>query len=294
MYDTILVPTDGSDHARRAAEHAGLVAAAVDATLQFVTVVDLDVAAGPFSAGGVDDDYVEQLTEAARSTVDGTASLVDGDMAIESDVLTGTPADAILDYATDHDVDMVCLGTHGRSGLHRYLTGSVAERILRRAPVPVVTVRETDEREVGDGYDEILVPTDGSDRAAAAVAHAVSLGERFDSRVHAVSVVNVGDIATGSEVGLPENLLRELELAADDATAAVAGEARAAGLDAVTSVSVGRPKAALLAYVEDNGIDLVCMGTHGRTGLDRVLVGSTAEALVRGSAVPVMTVSPAE
>jgi nucleotide-binding universal stress UspA family protein len=293
MYDTILVPTDGSDGARRAVEHAALVAA-VDATLHVVTVVDIDAAAGPFSAGGIDDDYVERLRTAGRETAAETAALVEADVAVESDVLTGNPADAILDYLDDHDVDMVCMGTHGRRGLQRYLTGSVAERVLRHAPVPVLTVRATEASEVGEGYDEILVPTDGSDRAEAAVAHALALGERFDSRIHAVSVVNVGDIPTGSEMGLGESLLSELKSQAEDAADAVADEAEAAGLSAVTAVSVGQPKGALLSYVEDHDIDMVCMGTHGRTGLDRVLVGSTAEALVRRSAVPVLTVSAAQ
>jgi nucleotide-binding universal stress UspA family protein len=294
MYDTILVPTDGSDGARRAVEHAALVAGAVDATLHVVTVVDIDGAAGPFSAGGIDDDYVERLRAGGRETAAETAALVDDAVTVDTEVLTGNPADAILDYLDEYDVDMVCMGTHGRRGLQRYLTGSVAERVLRHAPVPVLTVRTTPESEVGDGYDEILVPTDGSDRAEAAVAHALALGERFDSRIHAVSVVNVGDIPTGSESGLGESLLSELKSTAGAATQRVAEEAEAAGLTAATSVTVGRPKGALLSYVEDHDVDLVCMGTHGRTGLDRVLVGSTAEALVRRSPVPVLTVSAAD
>jgi len=290
MYDRILVPTDGSDHASRAADHAALLAETFDATVDLVTVVDLDAAAGPFSAGGVDEGYVEQLTDSGRETLGDAESRFDRVGTVETAVLTGSPAEAILGHAADHDVDLVCMGTHGRSGLGRYLTGSVAERVLRQASVPVMTVRATDEGDAA-GYDELLVPTDGSERAEAAVEHALAIAERFDSRVHVVSVVNVGDIATGSEMGIPDGLLAELEAGASDATESVANEARAAGLDAVTSVSVGRPKRDLLAYVEDNDIDLVCMGTHGRTGLNRVLVGSTAEALVRHCTIPVLTVS---
>lgn len=290
MYDTILVPTDGSDHARRAAEHAALLAGALDATVHVVSVVDLDDAAGPFSAGGLDDHDIDRLTASGRSTAEETAAALGERVTVETDVLTGRPSDAILDYVEDHGVDLVCMGTHGRRGLSRYLTGSVAERVLRRAPVPVMTVRASEGRAAG-AYDEILVPTDGSDRAEAAVAHALAIGEQFDSRIHAVSVVNVGDLATGSEMGLPEHLLEELKSAADSATEAVVRRAEGAGLDAVSTTSVGRPKTDLLAYIEDHDVDLVCMGTHGRTGLDRVLVGSTAEALVRKSAVPVLTVS---
>ena len=289
MYDHILVPMDGSDHADRAADHATLLSGAFDATVHLLTVVDIEAAAGPFSAGGVDDDYIEQRTASERDALTERAGDIDGD--VETAVTTGQPSEGILDYVRENEVDLVVMGTHGRSGLRRYLTGSVAERVLRLSPAPVLTVRATEASEVGDSYGDILVPTDGSERASAAVAHAVAVADAFGSTVHAVSVVNVGDIATGAEVSVPTGLLEELEAASTDATEAVAGEAAASGVEAVTEVRTGRPKHDLLEYVADHDIDLVVMGTHGRTGLDRVLLGSTAEALVRRSEVPVLTVS---
>jgi nucleotide-binding universal stress UspA family protein len=291
MYDHILVPTDGSDHARRAADHGAMLAGAFDATLHLLTVVDIEAAAGPFSAGGVDESYIEDRTTSEREALAELAADLDGPDTVETVVETGSPAEGILGYAEDHAVDLVVMGTHGRSGLRRYLTGSVAERVLRLSPVPVVTMRATDESAVSSGYGDILVPTDGSERADAAVAHALALAEAFGSTVHAVSVVNVGDIATGADVTVPPDLLTELEAAATGATEAIATQARSAGVDVVTSVSTGRPKRHLLEYVGEHDVDLVCMGTHGRTGLDRVLLGSTAEALVRQAEVPVLTVS---
>jgi len=289
MYDTILVPTDGSDHAERAVEHGAVLAEAFDATLQLLTVVDIEAAAGPFSAGGVDEAYIEDRTADEREALAERADSLS--VPVETAVETGQPAEGILDYVDDEGVDLVVMGTHGRSGLRRYLTGSVAERVVRLSPVPVLTVRATEASAVDDGYSDILVPTDGSERSDAAVAHAVALASAFGGRIHAVSVVNVGDIATGPEVGIPAEFLEELETAAGDATEAIAETAQAADVDAVTEVSTGRPKHELLEYVEQNDIDLVCMGTHGRTGLDRVLLGSTAEALLRQAAVPVLTVS---
>jgi len=289
MYDHILVPTDGSDHASRAADHGAMLAEAFDATLHLLTVVDIEAAAGPFSAGGVDQSYVEDRTAAEREALSDLAASLEGSGAVETTVATGNPAGEILDYVDDHGVDLVVMGTHGRSGLRRYLTGSVAERVLRLSPVPVLTMRANDEST--SGYEDILVPTDGSERAGAALAHALALADAFDGTLHAVSVVNVGDIATGAEVSVPAGLLDELESRATEATQAIASEAETAGVDAVTAVSTGRPKHDLLEYVAANDIDLVCMGTHGRTGLDRVLLGSTAEALVRQADTPVLTVS---
>jgi len=290
MYDHILVPTDGSDHAARAVDHGVLLAEAFDATVHLLTVVDIEAAAGPFSAGGVDQSYVEDRTESEREALASLeADLTD--VPVETAVTTGKPSEGILDYVGDEAVDLIVMGTHGRSGLRRYLTGSVAERVVRLSPVPVVTVRASDESAVEGGYDDVLVPTDGSDRSEAAVAHALAVAEAFDSTLHAVSVVNVGDIAAGAEAAVPSELLDELREASTDAVESVAAQASAAGVDSVTAVSTGRPKHDLLEYVGDNDIDLVCMGTHGRTGLDRVLLGSTAEALVRQVDVPVLTVS---
>jgi len=291
MYDHILVPTDGSEHAERATEHAALVADAFDATLHLLSVVDVSAAAGPFSAGGVDDAYVEQLTDASEGELADIAATVEGVDTVETAVTTGRPSAGILEYVDDEDIDLVCMGTHGRRGLRRFLTGSVTERVVRLSPVPVLTVRAIEASEPGDGYDDILVPTDGSDCAQAAVAHAIALADRFDSRLHAVSVIDTTSLATGTEMGVPPGLLEELEERAAEATRAVEDAAEEAGVDCVGVVDTGGVRRTLLTYAEENDIDLVCLGTHGRSGLDRVLVGSTAEGLVRRADAPVVTVS---
>ena len=294
MYDHILVPTDGSEHSDRAVDHAKLLAEAFDATLHLFRVVDIEATAGPFSAGGVDDGYVEQHTADEREALAEQQATLSESIQVEATVTTGNPANEILEHVRENDIDLIVMGTHGRSGLRRYLTGSVAERVLRLAPVPVLTVRATEASAVGRGYSRILVPTDGSERAAAAVAHAVAIADIYGGTVHAVNVVNVGDVATGAEVGVPEKFLQELEASGSEATESVADEARSAGVDVRTEVLTGRPKHELLTYIGDHDIDLVVMGTHGRTGLDRVLLGSTAEALVRRAEVPLLTVSEVE
>lgn len=290
MYNHVLVPTDGSDHAARAAEHGRVIARAFDATVHLLTVADIDAAAGPFSAGGVDEAYVERLTDRAQETLDAVEPVFDGVETVRSSVKTGRPADEILAYVEDNDIDLIAMGTRGRTGLARYLTGSVARRVLRLAPVPVLTVR-SDAAEPSESYDEILVPTDGSDCATAALAHALAVADRFESRVHAVTVVDIGDLATGTEVAVPQSLRTQLTESATDATESVESAAREAGVDAVTQVRSGRTARELLSYVTEADIDLVCMGTRGRTGLDRLLIGSTTEAVVPRADAPVLSVS---
>ncbi|WP_226013400.1 universal stress protein [Halomicrobium salinisoli] len=294
MYDAILVPTDGSEHARRAAEHAAALADAFDAALHVVTVVDLNAAAGPFSAGGLDDREIQRLKDRRAEAIEAVESAIDATGDLHTEVVTGRPGKAILQYAGEHGVDLIAMGTHGRSGVRRAIAGSVAEHVVRRATVPVITVRATDRSRVGDGYQDVLVPTDGSDHAATAAAHGVAIAAAFDARVHAVHVVDVGAAATTPSVSPPTTLLDQLKSAGEEATEAVAERAREAGIDVRTQVREGLPSRHLLEYSAEHDVDLIAMGSAGRTGLDRYLVGSTTERVIRRAEMPVLSVTAGE
>ena len=139
-------------------------------------------------------------------------------------------------------------------------------------------------------YDRILVPTDGSTEGERAVAHALGLAEAHGAAVDSLYVVN-----TATYVGLPmesswegvDDLLWEDGREAVESVAA-AGADR--GVPVETHVVEGSPSRRIVRRAEDQGCDLVVMGTHGRGGIDRLLLGSVAERVVRGSAVPVLTV----
>ncbi|WP_436909902.1 universal stress protein [Halosimplex marinum] len=291
MYETILVPTDGSAHAERAARHAVSLAAAFDATVTVLGVADLNRAAGPFNAGGVSGEFRERAEREAESAVEDAAALAGDRVPVETAVVSGDPAKAIVDYADEGEFDAVAMGTHGRRGLSRLVFGSVARYVLRHAARPVLTARETDADPVTD-YDDVLVPTDGSGAAEAAIDHGLAVAGAFDATVHAVHVVDLGSMATRTGVEPPTRQLERFTEAGEAAVETVADRARAEGLDAVTAVEEGFPAADLLDYVDEAGIDLVTMGTHGRTGIDRVLLGSTTERIVSRSPAPVLAVRP--
>jgi len=139
-------------------------------------------------------------------------------------------------------------------------------------------------------YDRILVPTDGSDPAAAATEHALSIADRFDATVHALYVVDTDGIAHEAP-GLGLDALRDaLEAEGEEATTAVVERATARGVDVTQSVVEGLAEDAIVDYAESEGIDLIVMGTHGRRGLDRYLVGSVTERVVRRTDVPTLVV----
>ena len=337
MYDTVLVPTDGGDHALRAAEHAGTLARAFDATVHVLGVVDVQAAGGAFDVGGVDREFVEHLEERARDRVETTvgsvrgedtaddgdglswedveevngdagaagAAAADGEVArsgvewsgtgrIRTAVVRGTRSDAILDYAEEYGADLIAMGTHGRTGVKRFVSGSVTERVLRRSPVPVLTARAVERPANGDGYDDVLVPVDGSDAAGAAVDHVLAIAGAFDARVHALNVVEVGGLVTDADTAPSPGVFNRLESLGDEATGAVADRAREAGLDVFTEVREGSSGKAILDSADEQGIDLIAMGTHGRSGLERILLGSTTERIVRRADSPVLAVRPRE
>jgi nucleotide-binding universal stress UspA family protein len=161
-------------------------------------------------------------------------------------------------------------------------------------------------------YSEILHPTDGSDGAQAALENARDLAEKYDATVHVLSVVETADISGGmaddqrtvTSSGMSSNPSGEgggmaserqtgpqIEQQRTEHAEQIVEEAarQLSGLDVKTVVEHGEAHQAILDYV-DNGIDLIVMGTHGRTGLQRYLLGSVAEKVVRLSDVPVVTV----
>ncbi len=293
MYDSVLVPTDGSDHAIRAAEHAGAIARLFGASVHVISVVDVGAAAGPFDAGGIDQGFLDRLEAAAEDRVDEAVDAVGAGLSVEREILQGTPSDEIVDYADEQGIDLIGMGTHGRSGIQRYVAGSVTERVLRLAPVPVVTTRAVEGSRRTD-YDDILIPTDGSEPAEAAIDHGIAIAERADARVHAIYVVNVRELATGPDVAPPTTVLESHREQGAEATEAIAERARAAGLEAVTAVREDYPARGILEYVEETDLDLIAMGTAGRTGLNRFILGSTTERIVRNADVPVMGVNARE
>jgi nucleotide-binding universal stress UspA family protein len=137
-------------------------------------------------------------------------------------------------------------------------------------------------------YDRILVPTDGSSGADRAVEHAIDLAKTYGAQLHVLYVVNEASLS--AEVN-SQQVIENFEEQGGEVTYEVAERAADAGVEDVREVVVhGVPHEAILEYAEDEGMDLIVMGTHGHTGLDRYLLGSVTEKVVRTSDVPVLTV----
>ncbi len=138
MYSDILFPTDGSDDSLVALDHALEIADRFDATLHVLYVADTNRDSVTTVGGEVVDALVSEGDEVVETVADRARSR---GLTVVDEVIQGDPHRTILDYASDRDIDLIVMATHGRRGLDRYLIGSVTERVVRTATVPVVTVR---------------------------------------------------------------------------------------------------------------------------------------------------------
>jgi len=139
MYERVLLPTDGSEASLVAGEHAFDISSTYGAELHTIFAVDETVFAADAYSGTTPDQY-EQVGEKAVAEVVERAT-ARGLGHVTREVVYGPPHQAIADYADESDVDLVVMGTHGRSGVEHYLLGSVTEKVVRTADAPVLTVR---------------------------------------------------------------------------------------------------------------------------------------------------------
>jgi nucleotide-binding universal stress UspA family protein len=290
MIDSILVPTDGSDHAIQAAKAAFRLGERFDATVHVLHVVDLQRAAGVFDAGGVPREFVERLESNGERAVQSIATMAAAHGAVQTAVREGAPGKTIREYVAENDVDLVAMGTHGRRGISRVFLGSVTESVVTRAPVPVLSVRATERLSEGHAYDEVLLATDGSDPADAAAEWAMAVAKHFEARLHVLTVLDSGQTFGLPNFSVPGDLLESIEDEAESGIDAVVAEATDRGLDARGSVQKGSPAAEIRSYASENDVDLVAMGNTGRSGLERHLLGSTTARVLRRSEVPVLSV----
>lgn len=289
MYDHILLPFDGSDGATAVLHHVAEIAAAHDATVQVLFVADTTRDSMTVIGG----EPVDALVGHGEDVVaDAERTLATSGVDCETDVVQGNPAAEIPAYAERYGHDLIAMPTNGRRGLSRFLLGSVTEKVVRLSSVPVLTARMRPDERLTFPYEDVLVPTDGSPGVTPAVEHALTLASALGATVHALSVVDTSSpelemlAATSAEAG---------EGAATDAIDDVVSRAEAHGVDEVVRhLEHGHPVTEILECVDESDADAVVMGTVGRRGTERVLLGSVAERTVRSAPVPVITVRDAE
>ena len=295
MFKKILVPLDGSDAAEAILPFAQEVAATCGAELLLVTVVQqVGVWDATLTLQVMEkEDHVagEYLAEQIAKT-GGKA---------KSSVLQGDAAEAILSAADNEKADLIAISTHGRSGLRRFLFGSVATKLLEAAKVPVLFLRPkegVDKGAPGPVVKKILVPLDGSDVAMSVMPTVEQFAKTMGASLvlfHAVAPLLAYPGFEAAAVTALNTATDELQAQAKEVLGRTAAEVKTRGVEATAVVVLDTAVDGILSVGDELKVDLIAIGTHGRGGMRRMVLGSVADGVVRRSAdIPCLVIRSSE
>jgi len=285
----ILAATDFSETAERAAALAGILALRFSADLHLLHVVVLDEYSN-LDEGGRDQLEQLQATSEERRRELLEKSSGNHDVSVTPILVRGIdPDEVIVETASDLGCDLIVMGTHGRRGLSHLFLGSVAERVVRMSPAPVLTLR-ADAVVEPDGVTRILVPYDFSGASAEALRQAAVWADALNAQITLLHVVEPVVYPEFYSVDiLPDNLMMRLTTRSEEALDKAAAELLD-GRGCTTLVEVGRAADTIVNLADPERFDLVVMATRGLSGLEHVLLGSVAESVLRRCRVPMLTV----
>ena len=315
MYRRVVVPLDGSDLAAGVLPHVTEVIRDRGSQVYLLSVAPLmrriaptvvDVC--PSSAGTQEERrHIERELAAYLQTAAQRLEPVAAD--VRANVRFGRPADEILAFAGELGADLIAMSTHGRSGISRWVFGSVADRVLRGATCPVLLVRAGTQSR--SEYQRILVPLDGSELAEQILPYVKALihpiqtsplegGSRGVTRVFLVSVLTtgLGDRTVALLTSYPPGLrlattaLHYAEIQLRGYLRSVAAALREQGAVVHVAVRRGPPAEEILAYAAETEADLIGMTTHGLSNVSRWVYGNVAGKVLQGAHSPVLVIRP--
>lgn len=293
----ILAATDFSECADQAVAYAGFLASACPAPLDILHVVEVPPDMHPDDA--IADPFFEhRRKEAERSLEELVRRLASGGVSAKWHQRFGIPSQQVNAAASELHADLVVVGTHGQTGLPHILLGSTAERVVRGAPCPVLTIRALREgpQAIQSGtaaasraLRRILCPIDFSRCSVNALEYAAQLVQGFGASFTILHVLE--PVFFDLELGL--GAVPDYEQTRASVESRLAGVREALtkqGLTVQTAISGGILADSIVAAAQTDRCDLIVMGTHGRGGVPHVMTGSVAQAVLRRATCPALTV----
>jgi len=299
MYTKILIPLDGSKTAEKVLPYARFVAGALKLPIELLAVVDIVEMATHISADQARylDTMIadsvrsgeQYLREIARTFPNGTKCTVE----------KGQPEQVIIETAAADKGTLITMATHGRSGMNRWLLGSVTEKVLRGGTNAMLLVRATEEaKEVGANLKSIVVPLDGSELAEGVLPAVAELAKTLKLTVVLFRAYNIPYSAyAGGEGYYAVNYNELLAAMRDEAVDYLEKKAEAVKKMGIAEVSCvakeGFAADEIISLARQSPDKLIAMCTHGRSGVKRWMIGSVTETVVRHSAGPILVVRAA-
>ena len=292
MVSKILVPLDGSIAAEAVLPYVERIATAANVRISLFAAVDRPRDWGEDTGGDLKGERHEAESYLRRLQA-RLASATGND--VEAEVVASDPAAGILAAAETRHPDLIAMTTHGRSGVARWVLGSVAAKVLHATHTPLLLVRPPADGKQGNtsSLKKLLVPLDGSDLSASVLPFAGDLAKRLEASVvlfHAVyePVMNY----PGAEAVFDTPVLEGMEAGAREFLASAGNGLTEQGVKAEVVAAIGNATDAIVWAAEREGADLIVMSTHGRSGIGRIVLGSVADGVVRRTSLPVILVRP--
>ncbi len=295
MIRTILVPLDGSELAESVLPYAEQIAGRTGSELVLLSAVYLSSAWSDWPMRedlGKETAAAQMYLEAMRDQLKSRGLNVKTVMAYQPE------AESILNAASDEDADLIAMSTHGRSGISRWIFGSVADKVLHAThrPLLLVRAREAEERSPAR-IDRIVVPLDGSELSLSVLPYVEEVAETLGASLVLVHAVQPVDIYPGSEMTPARvgTILDDLQAHGQSFLTRVAQEIEARGkLKARSVVNISFPADEIVRVAQEVDAGLIAMATHGRSGARRWIMGSVANAVVRRTNIPCLVIRPEE
>jgi nucleotide-binding universal stress UspA family protein len=298
MYTRMLVPLDGSKVAEQVLPYARFLAKSLGIPTELLGVVDpetLVAFANPAQGRPLDTLVTETMSRSAIY-LETTARSFQGAQ-VKSSVAKGKPEDEVIERAAADKNTLIVMATHGRSGLQRWLLGSVADKVLHGATNHLLLIRASDQGKT-DGeapLKTVIVPLDGSPLAERALPVVVDLAKKMDLQVVLVRAYALPPTISAEDYGYySAELLDHLESEARDYLQGKINEIKQKGIATVTSVvNTGYGAEEIITLARNTPDNLIAMCTHGRSGIQRTVLGSVTDRVVRHSGDPVLIVQSA-
>lgn len=286
---SILVPVDGSRFAEHALPHALGIARRTGGALHLALVHVPAEPVGPSYplSEVIRAHHQEERVREADYLLELVERLEPSGVALHPVLLDGPVADTLVDYIEGADVGVVAMTTHGRGGFQRHWLGSTADNLMLRCAIPLLLVRPSRGTEdVGPESDRVIrrmvAALDGSGIAETALGDALELGITDGA---SLTLVHVLQPTASSTAGYPESREQEVRLYLDALAQREALKARSCHSRVALD---SRPAPAVIGLAEELDADLIVLGTHGRSGLGRLILGSVADEVIRGTHRPVL------
>jgi len=297
MYTKILVPLDGSPVAEQVLPYVRFLAKASGLPIELCQAVEPEqIAVYSGTRQGRELDIVKaDLKGKAADYLRKVESSFSKPLRVTSSIEIGKPADVIVEKAAAQPATLITMATHGRSGVQRWVLGSVAERVIQSARSHVFLLRANEPKAIEASLKTVIVPLDGSPLAEEVLPYVSEMAKKMDLEVLLVRVFNLPVLLYGGEDTYATDLTEILEVAKNEAKRyleeKVAQLKIIEGLKRVSSVYLeGESAGQIIDLARKTPDNFIAMSTHGRSGIGRLVLGSVTSRVVRHSGGPVLVV----